>query len=376
MIKNIPSFLEIWLSKYEQASYNLGESGVANQSVGDLIQLLDDPEELYRVSLANNDTYGSLELRKAISTLYDGVDPESILVTAGTTEAILIYFHVRYTAGANVVVFVPAFHILPEVPEFLGYEVRKIPLRPENNFRPDLEELTKTVDERTKVIVLNTPHNPTGIVFSNEEVQAILVLAQKHGADVLADEHYRFIPHTDTPSILPSLYGKSPQVIALGSPGKCFGCIGLRIGWLIGSKEIVCACHDFKDYTTHTVCSLNDLLARTVLLNWQKILPKYQTWVTSNVAQFRQFVERQSDHVGWIEPEAGTVILPFLKDSTLGSEAFFRELVEDTGVLVLAGEAFDMPGYFRVGLGVEPKFFKTALERFSQFLAKKNRVII
>lgn len=371
MTNMFPSFLEIWLSKYEQAPLNLGESGVTNQSVGDLIELLEDPDKLYQLSLANNDTYGSLGLRQEISKFYDGVDPESILVTAGTTEAILIYFHVRYTPGANVVVFVPAFHILPEVPEFLGYEVRKIPLRKENNFRPDLEEVANIVDERTKAIVLNTPHNPTGIVFSDREIQTIVSLAEKHGADVLADEHYRFITYRDTPSILPSLYGSSPNVVALGSPGKCFGCIGLRTGWLIGSKEIVRACHDFKDYTTHTVCSLNDLLTRTVLINWQKILPKYQTWVTTNVVQFREFVDRNSDRVGWVEPEAGTVILPFLKDKTLHSEAFFRELVEKTGVLVLPGEAFDLPGYFRVALGVEPEFFQIALEKFSQFLAEK-----
>lgn len=366
-----PSFLEMWLSKYEQAPYNLGESGVSNQSVGDIIHLLDDPGKLYQLSLMNNDTYGSLALRKTISNFYDGVDLDSILVTAGTTEAILIYFYVRHVAGANVVVFTPAFHILAEVPEFLGYEVRPILLRPENNFRPDLDELAKAVDEKTRVIVLNTPHNPTGILFSEEEVQFILRLAEKYDADVLADEHYRFIPHTGTADVLPSLYGRSPNVVALGSPGKCFGCIGLRVGWLIGSRDIVHACHDFKDYTTHTICALNDLLADTVLRNWQRVLPRYQGWIKSNVAQFHQFVEQHNHDVGWIKPEAGTVMLPFLKRQELGSEAFFRELVEETGVLFLPGEAFNLPGYFRVALGVEPEFFKEALNKFSYYLSEK-----
>lgn len=364
-----PSLLETWLLKYQDAPYNLGESGVTNLSVGELMSLTGcSPEELYQLSLSNNDTYGSLGLRKAIASFYDGVSPDSILVTSGTTEAILIYFHVRYQPGANVVVPVPAFHILHEVPSFLGYEVRSLQLRPENNFRLDLEELSKLVDDNTKVIVLNSPHNPTGIVYSEEEIQTVFDLAQKHNAEILSDEHYRFLTHTSDIDILPSLYGRTPKVVALGSPGKCFGCIGLRIGWLIGSLEVIDACHNFKDYTTHTVCPINDFLTKEALLNWKEIVPKYKGWILHNLLQFTNFVEQHSDVIGWVKPNAGTVAFPFFKDKSIKSDLFAQKLVEETGVLVLPGVAFDMPGFFRISFGINPQHFNTALNAFSLVL--------
>lgn len=368
-MKIVPSLLETWLLKYQDAPYNLGESGVTNQSVGELMSLTGcSPEELYQLSLANNDTYGSLELRKAIASFYDGVSPDSILVTNGTTEAILIYFHVRYQPGANVVVPVPAFHILHEVPSFLGYEVRYLQLRPENNFRLNPEELSKLVDDNTKVIVLNSPHNPTGVVYSEEEIQAVFELAQNYNAEILSDEHYRFLPHTSDIDILPSLYGRTPNVVALGSPGKCFGCIGLRIGWLIGSLEVIKACHNFKDYTTHTVCPINDFLAKYALLNCQQIVPKYRAWISQNLLQFQDLVDKHSDRVGWVKPDAGTVAFPFFKNELIKSDQFAQKLVEETGVLVLPGEAFDLPGFFRISLGVNPEQFNTALNAISQVL--------
>jgi aspartate/methionine/tyrosine aminotransferase len=365
-----PSLLETWLFEYQNAPYNLGESGVANLSVGELMSRTGcSPEDLYQLSLENNNTYGSLELRKAIASLYDdSVEPDSILVTAGTTEAILIYFHVRYQPGANIVVPVPTFHILYEVPAFLGYEVRYLKLRPENNFRLDLDELSKLVDDKTSVILLNTPHNPTGVVYSEEEIQNVCELAQKHNAEILADEHYRFIPHTNDIDLIPSLYGRIPNVVSLGSPGKCFGCIGLRIGWLIGSRQVIDACHTFKDYTTHTVCSINDFLATSALLNREQMLARPKAWITQNLLQFQNFIDRHNDLIGWVKPDAGTVAFPFLKNKSIESDRFAQKLVEETGVLVLPGEAFDMPGFFRISLGVEPEKFHTALNAFERVL--------
>ena len=361
-----PSLLETWLLEYEKAPCNLGESSVTNLSVAELLDLTKCEAEFYSLSLDNNDTYGSLGLREAIASVYENVTPEDILVTAGTTEAILIYYHVRYEPGANVVVPVPAFHILHEIPKYLGYEVRYLPLRREEQFRPNLAELAKLVDDKTKVIVLNSPHNPTGVVYSPEEIQGFIELAENYQAEILADEHYRFLPHQQEIDFIPSLFGRYPSVVALGSTGKCFGSIGLRIGWLIGSPEILKACHDFKDYTTHTVGAINDMLVKHSLLKWRKILPKYRGWIVKNATCLRELIERNPDLMDWVQPEAGTVAFPFLK--TLNSQDFAYRLVQETGVLVLPGEALDRPGHFRIALGVEPDRFQKAIDELERCL--------
>ena len=361
-----PSLLETWLLEHEKSLYNLGESSVTNLSVAELIKLTECESEFYSLSLENNDTYGSLGLREAIASVYENVTPEDILVTAGTTEAILIYYHIRYEPGANVVVPVPAFHILHEIPKYLGYEVRYLPLRREEQFRPNLAELAKLIDDKTKVIVLNSPHNPTGIVYSHEEIQGFIDLAENYKSEILADEHYRFLPHQQDMDFIPSLFGRFPSLVALGSTGKCFGSIGLRIGWLIGSPEILKSCHDFKDYTTHTVGVINDILAKHSLLNWQKILPKYRGWIVKNATCLREMIKRNHHLIDWSEPEAGTVAFPFLK--TFNSQSFAYRLVQETGVLVLPGEAFDCPGHFRIALGVEPERFQKAINKLERCL--------
>lgn len=360
-----PALLETWLSEYEQAPYNLGESSVDNLSLGELLEIAGDRDAIYKLNLINNETHGSLRLREAIAELDESVSPDDILVTAGTTEAILIYFQVRHRSGANVVVPVPTFHVLYETPAFLGYEVRHLELRAENGFRIDTDELASLVDDNTQVIVLNTPQNPSGVVCSETEIQSIIEIAQQHDAEILADEHYRFLPHDKDIEILPSLYGRSSKAICLSSTGKCFGCIGLRIGWLIGNPEVIKACHFFKDYTTHTVGILNDYVAARVLLHRDKILPRYRSMIQQNIKQFEAFMKEQCGLIDWIKPEAGTVAFPFFTDPRINSQELAKRLVKERGVLLLPGEAFDRPSHFRIALGVEPSFFQHALEQFS-----------
>ncbi|MEH2408072.1 aminotransferase class I/II-fold pyridoxal phosphate-dependent enzyme [Nostoc sp.] len=359
------ALLEMWLSEYKRVSYNLGESSVDNFTLGELLSLTGDRDAIDKLSLMNNDTHGSLRLREAIASLDKSVSPDDILVTAGTTEAILIYFQVRYRSGANVIVPVPTFHVLYETPAFFGYEVRYLQLRAENGFRIDPEELATLVDDNTQVIVLNTPQNPSGVVCSETEIQSIIEIAEKHNAEILVDEHYRFLPHDKDTEILPSLYGRSPKIISLSSTGKCFGCIGLRIGWLIANPEIIKACHFFKDYTTHTVCVLNDYIAAGVLLHRDKILPRYRQMIQQNINQFEIFIKQQPGLIGWIKPEAGTIAFPFFTDPNINSKTLAKRLVEDHGVLLLPGEAFDCPSHFRIALGVKPSLFQHALEKLA-----------
>lgn len=363
------SLLEPWFLKYPSAPFNLAESGVDGQTLNDLLTLTNtSTDDLLKISLENNDTHGSLGLRNSIASLYDDINRDQILLTHGTTEAIFMYYHIRYRPQANIVVPFPTFEILYQVPKYLGYEIRFVKLTPENNFRPNLEEFSKLVDENTEVIILNNPHNPTGIVYSQDEIESIIELAQKHNCEILADEHYRFISY-ENQEIIPSLITQSSNIVSLGSIGKCFGCIGLRVGWIVASKELITSCRDFKDYTTHTVCSINDFIVQSTLENWQKIVPKYKGWISNNLQQFREFINQHHDLIDWIEPQAGIVAFPFFTDKSINSYDFCQKLVEKTGVMVLPGEAFEIPGHFRICLGVEPKKFAEALTLFSKFIA-------
>jgi aspartate/methionine/tyrosine aminotransferase len=360
--------MEPWLIAHQQVPYNLGQSGVTNKTVGELLQDLDiHSDALLPLSLEDNDTRGSQTLREAIADIYPIATPETILVTTGSSEALWLYFHIRYTPGKNVVVPVPAFQNLYTVPKYLGYEVRTFPLKRENGFRPDIEMIRQLVDDQTQAIILNNPHNPTGILLTNEEINQIIEIAEHVGAEILADEHYRFLPYDDT-GLIPSLYGRSSSVIATGSMIKCLGCVGLRIGWLIGPTELLEACRDLKDYTTHTICAFNDFLAAKLLQQWHVLIPRYKSWITQNIACFEACIKNHPEWIGWIRPEAGIVAFPFLQARGVSSENFVQELVKNEGVFILPGESFDCPGYFRICLGVEPNRFAEAMEKLDRHI--------
>lgn len=364
--------MEPWLIENQNVKYNLGESGIEDKTLGEVLQLTNTSiEELTQCSFKNNDTYGSVELRKVIASFYNNIDYRNILVTTGTSEAIFIYFQIRYEPGANVIIPFPAFQTLYEVPRYLGYEVRMLDLKPEENFRINIDKLKSLVDDKTKVIVLNNPHNPTGMRLSDEEINEITKFAREKGIEILADEHYRFLPYEEQ-DLIPSIYHKSDNVVAVGSMIKCFACVGLRVGWMIGDRELIESARNFKDYTTHTISSMNDLLTQKLLLSWENIVRQHKQWILENKSEFKKLIIKHNEVIDWIEPQGGIVAFPFLKDKTISGIEFAQKLVQKAEISILPGEAFEKPGFFRVGFGIEPEKFREAMVRFSDFIEKKE----
>ncbi|MFD2614760.1 guanitoxin biosynthesis PLP-dependent (S)-gamma-hydroxy-L-arginine cyclodehydratase GntC [Paenibacillus gansuensis] len=360
--------MEPWLIENQFVEYNLGESGVVDITLGEVLSITNtNVSELLECSFKNNDTYGSYSLRSKIASLYNNVEPDEVIVTTGVSEALFIYYHLRFEPGANVIVPFPAFQTLYEVPRYLGYEVRHLELYAEENYRVDLERLSSLIDNKTKVIVLNNPHNPTGMTLSNSEFKAIINLAKQHDIEILVDEHYRFIPYDDE-TLLPSLYNKSNRIVAMGSMIKCFACVGLRIGWVVAERSLIKQMRDFKDYTTHSICSVNDFLAYRLLLHNNEIGLKNKSLVLQNVNEFRKFVKMHNSIIDWVEPQAGLVAFPYFKDKTENTQRFAERLVKETEVSVLPGEVFERPGYFRVGFGLPPAKFSQAVKKMSNFI--------
>lgn len=139
------------------------------------------------------------------------------------------------------------------------------------------------------------------------------------------------------------------------------------MGWLIGPRSLVDAARDLKDYTTHTVCSLNDKLAELTLRKWRDLMPRYREWVLTNTERFARFVDEHPEHIEWVRPEGGMVCFPRLKSPRPTTE-IARELVQQKQVFILPGETFDMPHHARVGFGLEPSDFDEAMNRWSAFL--------
>lgn len=197
---------------------------------------------------------GRMRLREAIRDVYGpqlgrNLDVESeILVTSGANEGQYSVFVAFLELGDEVIMFEPFFdQYLPSV-TFNGGVPVFVPLHPDfsaekptsDDWKIDFDELERAISPRTKMIIVNTPHNPVGKVFTREELEKIAALAEKHNLLVMADEVYDFLVFDNKEHVrIATLPGMWDRTVTVGSAGKLFSATGWRIGWLIGPPSII-----------------------------------------------------------------------------------------------------------------------------------------
>ena len=175
---------------------------------------------------------------------------------------------------------------------------------------------------------------------------------------MLADEHYRFLPATGhAPSA--SLADPDGGVIATGSITKCFGVIGLRMGWITASSDLIGRIRDFRDYLTHTLSPVSDYLACRAIEEREQLLPPILADIRTNIGRMGSFVANTPGWQ-WTKPDGGVVAFPAY-GAPIDSVAFARTLAEQYGVFVLPGSAFETEGHIRINLGQPPARFAEAL---------------
>ncbi|MBC8093026.1 MAG: pyridoxal phosphate-dependent aminotransferase [Pseudonocardia sp.] len=179
------------------------------------------------------------------------VDPDDVLITTGATEAIAAAVLALCDPGDEVVVFQPSYDSYAATVALAGAVLRPVPLRPPT-FGFDPDELRAAFSARTRVVLVNTPHNPTGAVFTAAQLAQIGALAAEFGAVVVADEVYEhmvFSGHRHVP--MASLPGMAERTLTVSSAGKTFSVTGWKVGWVHGPAELVAAVRAAKQFLTY-----------------------------------------------------------------------------------------------------------------------------
>jgi N-succinyldiaminopimelate aminotransferase len=199
---------------------------------------------------------GILALREAIADhqqRFYGIqlDPDrEILVTAGATEAIAATLLALLDEGDEVVTLEPFYDSYAAMVALAGGVHVTVPLRAPD-FRPDLDELRDAVTDRTRIILINSPHNPTGTVLDRESLELIVELAHEHDALIVTDEVYEHLVFGVEHLPISTLPGARERTITISSGGKTFSLTGWKIGWLSGPAELVEAIIAVKQFTTY-----------------------------------------------------------------------------------------------------------------------------
>jgi aspartate/methionine/tyrosine aminotransferase len=364
----LPPFrLERFFARFEfEVPYLLGSSDCEPLPLGRLLELESDAERrLAELPLSYVATEGSAELREAIAGLYEGLEPDEVLPHTASVEALFVLMNVVLEPGDRVVALAPHFQPLSEIARGIGCTVEPWPARPENGWRPDLDELEGLLTPRTRLLVINFPHNPTGYLASREELFEVLRLARERDVQVFSDEIFRLLEY-DESGRLPAACELDERAVSLSGMSKVFGLPGLRTGWLASrNRELLERALGFKDYTTTCAPAVSEFLSALALRHWQEILAANRERVVRNLALLENFAGRHPDSVEWIAPRAGTVAFPRLRvDGDL--EAWCRGLAEQRGVLVVPGATFGHDDRVRIGFGRGG--FATGLERLEAHL--------
>jgi aspartate/methionine/tyrosine aminotransferase len=365
--------LERYFARWEFAvEHLLCASDVEGWPMSDVLALADPgTRSLWDgLRLGYTESTGHPLLRAEIASLYDTIEPDDVLVFAGAEEAIFCLASTLIGPGDHAIVTFPGYQSLYEVARAAGGDVTLLELREEEGWALDLRRLRAEIRPSTRLVVVNAPHNPTGMLPDAEIWRELTALCADAGVHLLADEVYRGLEF-DSGDRLVAGADALPRGISLGVMSKSFAMAGLRIGWLaMHDRALLGRIAALKDYTTICSSAPSEILALIALRARDVVLGRSRAIVARNLELLDAFFEAHRADVSWVRPRAGSIGFPrLLRGGPI--ERFAAELVDSEGVLILPGSVFEVPGdYFRIGFGRED--MPVALERFGRFLSRSS----
>lgn len=342
------------LTTYEtQVEYNITKTSAVPVTLQELFEWIgEDMEAFWRDFSQRKLSYGDIEgnpdFLRGVCGLYRSLSPEHIIPTHGTSGANHLAISAIVEPGDHVISVKPTYQQLYSIPKALGAQVDILHLRRENRYLPDLEELRSMVTDRTRLICINNPDNPTGALLDGETLRAIVEVARKNDAWLHCDEVYRHLNQTDeyAESVV-DLYDKG---VTTSSMSKVWSLAGIRLGWCVTKDEQLRRdLLSHRDYNLISCGLFDEAVGAYALAHADAILDRSRRIVRENLVTLLEWVESEP-HLSVVPPEAGTTALVYY-DYDIPSYDFCTDMVKFNGAFVTPGDCFEEPKSFRVGYG-------------------------
>ena len=346
-----PIYEEMQTSVFERMSLLAGKHGAVNLGQG--FPDFGWPEEILdsaaRALKESSNQYppsrGLPRLREAVADHYgrwfgESLDPAAVCITSGATEALASCILAAVTPGDEVIIFTPAYDSYAPMIRRAGGTVREIALRPPE-WRIERDVVEAAVGPKTRAILFNNPHNPTGRLFGGDELQAIADVATSHGLTVISDEvweHVLLDGQAFTP--IATLPGMAERTLKVGSAGKIFSLTGWKVGWIVASPAmaaVAARAHQFLTFSTAP--NLQAAVALGMAEGDRWIDPMRQRFAR---ARNRLIEGLQGAGFATLHPASTYFLCVDLQKSgiDLDDEAFATAAVEKAGVAVVPVSAF------------------------------------
>jgi aspartate/methionine/tyrosine aminotransferase len=361
-VKIEPFELERWLLQSHR--YDLASAGIPKLKLREVTSDLD-----FDMILGYGITNGSELLRSRVAALYNNIGDRQVLITTGTAEANLLTLLSLLEQGDEVIALSPTYQQCIGLSCRFGATVKFAPLQEDHDYQLDLDQLAALVTEKTRVISLVNPNNPTGSILSAEEMQGICEVASKVGAWVLCDGALRGLEVDG--EIAPTPVEFYDRGVATGSISK-IGLTSPRIGWLATpSGRLLANCWEYKDYTTLSHSGIGEHLAAMALqpAKLSQFYGRAHDVIRRHLSILEDWIAEHHPHVEWVRSRAGHTAFPKYNLS-MDSVTFCRRLLEEEDVLVGPGDYFGTPSHLRVRYSGEEQMFREGLKRLGNFLRR------
>jgi len=321
-------------------------------------------------------TSGIVELKEAVCAKFRrdnwlDYEPKNIIVSTGAKQSLFNMIMVLVDPGDEVIIPVPYWVSYGEMVKIA--EGKCIFLKT-NNFKINLQDLEKSITPKTKMLILNSPSNPTGVVYDEKELKQIASICLKHNIYVLSDEVYEKIIYGKKHVSIASVNEKIKKlVIVVNGVSKSYAMTGWRIGYAAAEEEIVKAAARLQDHSTSNPCSIAQKAALAALNGPEDHMAK----MVYEYKKRRDFmIERLNRIDGMIvsRPDGAFYVFAnvskFYSDEVKGSMAFCQKLLEDAYVAAVPGLAFGDDHYIRLSFATGMEHIKRGLDRIEKFVEK------
>lgn len=361
-----PAPLENWYrDKYFDNEIDISGSGVTEYSYRQVQEMGGfDFNELNDIKIKDGATVGSFEIRSLISNRFGYGDPDRVMITNGSNEALQLAVRSILEPGDELVTHSPCYHCHDKIADSIGCTVKKWKLKL-NDEEQDFEELRALITENTKALILNFPNNPTGISISQDMLDEIVRIARENDVFLVWDAAFQELTYAAKP--LRDPIQDYEKTISVGTFSKAYGAPGLRFGWLVSQPSVVSACMRQKDYGNLFVAPLIEFVAAKMLRNIdQYAIPRFRL-AKRNRSIVGEWVKQFGEPDMWRWPDGG--VCGLLKLPNVEDEIDFCDaLLKSRGVLLVPGSCFDTPGYVRLGFGGTTTELTQGLERLGAYL--------
>jgi len=304
-----------------------------------------------------------------------GVTSQQIVVSPGGKYSCMLAIQAVVSPGDEVIIPAPYWVSYPEMVKLAGGVPKVIFAGMEADFKISPEQLKAAISDKTRLVILNSPSNPTGAIYSREEMAALVEIALAAGIYIMSDEIYEYLLYDGVQHVSPASFSSeaAASVITVAGFSKTFSMTGWRLGTLMAPAPIAKAVASLQSQTTSNATTFAQFGALAAMQQWDASMAAVQTMLKSFDRRRLRLLEglQSISGIQCARAQGAFYLFPKLSDFGMSSMDFSAQLLEEEKVAVVPGEGFGAPGYMRLSYATSDDVIEKGLERLARFCANK-----